>query len=114
MKSKMTVYVASPYTIGDVAQNVRRSIDITDCLIEYGFAPFCPLYSHFHQMIHPRSWETWMDLDYIWVKKCDALLRLDGESKGADLEVEFAIENNIPVFYEIPELLRYRTEKFNG
>ena len=42
-----TVYVASSYTIGDVALNVRESFLIADKLVELGFVPFPPLFSHF-------------------------------------------------------------------
>jgi len=98
------VYIASPYTLGDVAVNVKRQIDCADELRNYGFAPFAPLYSHFQHMAHPRPYSDWVKIDLEWVKVCDALLRLEGESKGADGEVDFARENNIPVFYSIDAL----------
>lgn len=99
-----TVYIASPYTKGDVALNVKRQIDCADELIGLGFAPYPPLYSHFQHLVHPRPYETWVALDKEWVLRCDALLRLPGESKGADEEVELALKNNIPVFYNITSL----------
>lgn len=37
------VYVASPYTLGDVAVNVKAQMDAADKLISLGFAPFVPL-----------------------------------------------------------------------
>ena len=40
-----------------------------------------------------------MKLDFEWIKSCDALLRIEGISSGADREVEFAKNNNIPVFF---------------
>lgn len=91
------VYIASPYTLGDVAVNVKRQIDAVDKLMDKGFAPFAPLYSHFQHMVHPRPYK-------IWVIACDCLLRLKGESVGADGEVDLAIKNNIPVFYSIDDL----------
>lgn len=99
------VYIASPYTLGDVAVNVKRQIDVADELILLGFAPYVPLYSHFQHMVHPRPYETWIKLDLEWVKVCDCLLRLEGESSGADKEVEFARKNGIPVFYSFRELI---------
>jgi hypothetical protein len=45
-----------------------------------------------------------MELDNEWVLRCDALLRLPGESQGADAEVELAKKHGIPVFYSIEEL----------
>lgn len=95
------VYIASPYTLGDVDDNVRRQLDCANELMNLGFAPFVPLYSHFQHMIHPRPYQDWMILDLEWVKSCDCLLRLKGESKGADIEVEVAKSLNIPVFYSI-------------
>ena len=58
-------------------------------------------------MVHPEDYETWMKLDFIWVESCDALLRLPGESPGADREVKHAITLGIPVFYSMDELLIY-------
>lgn len=108
---KIKIYIASPYTKGDVAINVKTSIDMYNILLKKGFAPFCPLYSHFQHMFHPQSWETWMELDLEWVAVCDCLLRLPGESKGADIEIEFAKKNNIPVFYDLKSLYKWTKKK---
>lgn len=101
-----TVYIASAYTKGDVAVNVRESFLVADKLVELGFAPFPPLFSHFWHFLSPKSYDTWVKLDNEWVLRCDCVLRVEGESKGADAEVELAIKNNIPVFYSIDDLLK--------
>lgn len=101
------VYIASPYTIGDVAVNVRKQMEIADQLMNLGFAPFVPLYSHFQHMMYPRPYEDWIKFDKEWVICCDVLLRLNGESKGADGEVELAKSNNIPIFYSIIDLCNH-------
>lgn len=101
------VYIASPYTLGDVAANVKLQLDTVDELMNKGFAPFAPLYSHFQHMAHPRPYEDWVKIDLEWVKVCDCVLRLDGESKGADGEVKYAKELGLPVFYSIDELSQY-------
>lgn len=98
------VYIASPYTKGDVAVNVKVQIDMADKLMDNGFIPFVPLYSHFQHMAHPRDHREWMILDLEWLKVCDYVLRLKGESKGADEEVALAISLNIPIFYSLEEL----------
>lgn len=98
------VYIASPYTKGDIAVNVKTQIDCADILISLGFAPFVPLLAHFQHLIHPRPYNDWVLLDLEWVSSCDALLRLPGESKGADREVLVAKSLNIPVYYSIEEL----------
>lgn len=98
------VYIASPYTLGDVAVNVKRQLDCVDELMNEGFAPFAPLYSHFQHMAHPRPYEDWIKVDLEWVGVCDCVLRLDGESSGADGEVKHAQGMGIPVFYSLEEL----------
>lgn len=109
------VYIASPYTKGDVAINVKTQMDCADELMNLGYAPFVPLYTHFQHMVHPRPYQDWIELDKVWVLSCDCLLRLPGESKGADGEVELALANGIPVFYNVEELRtsKYFTSKIN-
>ena len=101
------VYIASPYTIGDTAVNVKIQLDTVDKLMNLGFAPFAPLYSHFQHMAHPRPYHNWLAIDLEWVSTCDYLLRLPGESNGADIEVAHAKKLNKPVFYSIEELKNY-------
>ena len=103
----LKVYIASPYTLGDVAVNVKIQMDAADILMNEGFAPFVPLYSHFQHMAHPRPYRDWIILDLEWVKTCDCLLRLPGKSSGADGEVRYAKELEKPVFYSIDELIKH-------
>lgn len=100
------VYVAGPYTKGDVAQNVKLAIAAGDRLIGLGFAPFIPHLSHFQHMLYGRPYETWLALDFEWLRACDAVLRLAGDSAGADREVALAIELKIPVFNYVHELVK--------
>lgn len=105
--SKIKVYIASPYTIGDCAVNVRRQMICNDALISAGYAPYAPLiHSHFQHMMHPRPYDDWTSLDLDWVLGCDVVLRLSGESNGADGEVAFAKKHSIPVVYSIEELTK--------
>ena len=102
------VYIASPYTIGDIAVNVKLQIDTADLLIEKGFAPFVPLYSHFQHLVHPRPYTDWTALDLEWITVCDCLLRIGGESKGADDEIKYAQDIvKIPVFYSINDIIKH-------
>jgi hypothetical protein len=99
------IYIASAYTVGDTAINVKRQIDVADQLISLGFAPFAPLMSHFQHMVHPRPYMVWIHLDQEWVLACDAVLRLPGVSAGADSEVALARQHGIPVVHSIEELM---------
>jgi hypothetical protein len=101
------VFISSPYTIGDVAVNVKNSLDMADKLITLGFAPYAPLLSHFQHMQHPREYQDWLALDKEWLSVCDCMLRLPGESKGADLEEVYALALGIPVFRLIEDLVDY-------
>jgi len=109
MKRKKVVYIASPYTKGDCAVNVRNSIVVADALASSGFIPRWPLSSHFWHMIIPHPYEFWMELDMAEILHCDILLRLPGESSGADSEVKFASSIAIPVYYSLDELLEKET-----
>lgn len=98
------IYLAGPYTLGDPAVNTGNMIKAYSELIDLGYYPLCPLFSHFSHMFDPKPYETWLEWDLAWLPKCDALLRLSGESKGADIEEAKARELGIPVFYSIEEL----------
>ncbi len=99
------VYIASPYTQGDSILNVRRSLAAADELLEQGFIPFVPLLSHFWHFYSPKPYDVWTLYDLEWVTACDALLRLAGESSGADCEVAEAQGCGIPVFYSMEQLI---------
>ena len=96
----MKIYIASPYTIGDKQKNVAKQIEVANILLSLGHYPFWPLSCHYLHEAKNRDYETWMRYDLEWLKVCDCLLRLPGESKGADIEEQFARENQIPIYYE--------------
>lgn len=98
------VYIASAYTIGDTAENVKVQLDAADELMTLGYCPVVPLLTHFQHIHHPRPYEDWMLIGMEKIRRCDAVLRIPGESAGADQEVELAISLGIPVVYSIEEL----------
>lgn len=108
MTQRIKVYIASPYSIGDKFANVKRSMMVADTLMDHGYIPFMPLLSHFQNEAHPRPYEYWIDYDLTWVEACDVVLRLAGESKGADGEVAYAKEHDIPVVHSLDELNAWR------
>jgi hypothetical protein len=105
------IYVAGPYTKGDVAVNVRNAFEAANQLADRGFAPFVPHSTHFWHMLFPRPYEFWLDLDNQFLPSCDAVLRLPGESSGADKEVELAHSLDMPIFYTIEDLLGHYNDK---
>lgn len=102
---KIAVYIASPYTKGDTAVNVRESFLVADKLLELGYLPYPPLWSHFWHFLSPKEYDVWMRMDFEWILRCDCLLRVPGESGGADAEAEFAKANGILTFFSINELV---------
>lgn len=102
------VYVAGPYSTGDPVENTRRAIRFADYLLDAGrCAPVVPHLTMFWHLVTPRPVDAWYAYDLAVLARCDALYRLAGQSTGADLEVEFARANGIPVFAEITELERW-------
>jgi len=108
------VYIACQYTNGDIEKNkelieanVMICMNAVEELMNSGrFVPYMTLLSHYYQKNHySHDWETWMKYSFQILSHCDILLRLPGTSKGADQEVEFAKQNNIPVYYSIEELI---------
>jgi Domain of unknown function (DUF4406) len=111
--SKILVYIAGPVSLGDLDQNVRQANEAMIELMKAGFAPFNPMLSCFAGWpeakgpeVLPRNTvhDDWYDMDLSWVSVCQAVLRLPGESKGADREVAHANALNIPVFRTAGEL----------
>lgn len=101
----LRVYIASPYTVGRSVDNVRRSLEAADSLLEAGHFPYAPLLTHFWDMISPKGYEDWMRLDLEWLAQCHAVVRLPGESKGADREEARAKELGLPVYHSVTEFL---------
>jgi hypothetical protein len=107
---KQLIYIASPYTQGDVAVNVATQLDAAHRIMDAGHLPFAPLLSHFLHLHRARPYEDWVQLDLDLLRKMDALLRLPGESSGADGEVKRAIELGITVLFGWEEFEEWRQE----
>lgn len=97
----MRIYVAGPYSKGDVFANIRRAVQAGTALIKRGHSPFVPHLTGFWDFLTPLDYEEWLAYDMEWVRVCDAILRLPGESSGADREVAFAKELGKPVYFAV-------------
>lgn len=94
------VYVAGPYSHGDSGVNTNKAVKVGDRLLDAGMAPFIPHLFHFWHTMSPHSYDEWLNLDLAFLETCHILIRLDGDSPGADKEVELAHKLYIPVFLE--------------
>jgi len=91
------IYIASPYTNGDVGQNVAVQLNAAHRLMDMGLCPIAPLLSHFLHIHQFRPYEEWLVMDFELLKRSDIVLRLPGYSNGADREVTEAKNLKIPV-----------------
>lgn len=129
-RKDLVVYVAGPISKGDLAENVRRAHDAGLRLLKAGLSPIVPHGSCFwgNRTAAPASlanaivWrpevlpvgtthEDWYGADLAIVRRCDAVLRLPGESAGADMECREAMAHGIPAFTDEAELFRWLRER---
>lgn len=103
MVRKKVVYVAGPYTKPDPGANVNTAILYADALLDRGVVPLVPHLTHLWHLVSPKPYEAWLSIDFDYLLRCDALVRMPGESPGADREVLFALANKIKVFEIDPD-----------
>lgn len=101
------VYVAGPITKGDYLANVRLAIDAAQQLREVGLFPYIPHSTALWHLVYHRGYEDRMDQDFVWLEQCHALLRIPGDSSGADREVVHAGTKNIMVFYTVEAVIEW-------
>jgi len=95
------VYIAGPITKGNQFVNVREAILAGDRVREAGHVPFVPHLNALWELISPRPYQDWLTMDFAWISQCEALIRLPGESHGADQEVAHAEKVGIPVYHGV-------------
>jgi nucleoside 2-deoxyribosyltransferase len=110
MRKRLWVYLAGPYTKPDPVENTRNALLAADRLYAAGLFPVVPHLSLLSHLVAPHPPEYWYEFDMHLLDRCDALLRLPGESPGADREVDFAMGRVIPVFRSEDDLLAWWKE----
>ena len=119
---RIRVYIAGPLSADSISgrlHNVHRAIEACCELVQAGYAPFCPHLTYYVDNCDELGYGNWLEVDEAWVVVADAVLRLSGESQGADRECKLAIGMGIPVFYSIeamqsgdPDIMSvYKTSK---
>jgi nucleoside 2-deoxyribosyltransferase len=104
-KDRPLVYVAGPYTSPDPVENTHNTIRLASELIDEGLVtPVVPHLTLLWHAVTPRPIEFWYEYDVAILNRCDAVYRIDGESRGADMEVDFANAAGLPVFRTRDEL----------
>jgi len=99
------IYIASAYTKGDEAMNVKFQVDVFNILFDMGFCPIVPLVSHFLHLVNPRPYTDWIEYDNAQLSMYDCCLRFNHiPSSGADGEEEQFKAMNKPVFNNFYQL----------
>ena len=111
--NKKLIYIAGPYSVGDVGENMHSHLEAAHQVIAFGHVPIVPVLSHYLHIHNPQPYEKWMELDLAMLDRCDGLWRLAGESPGADREVAHArikgIDWSLSLSALIAKLSRYET-----
>jgi len=129
MSDRKRVYIAGPISKGCMLHNIRQAEEAFFALARAGLAPWCPHWSVYAKSaigflenpdgtfavvgatasaIPPGTTHAdWMGVDLPWVRVSDAVLRLPGESVGADAEVMEAVSAGIPVFHTADDVLAH-------
>jgi hypothetical protein len=114
----MLILIAGPYRSGTnddpvlIQKNLDRLESVALPLFRKGHVPMIgewvalPLI-HLAGSKHPGD-AAWEEIQYPvahrLLEKCDAVLRLEGASKGADEDVRKAKERGLPVYFSLDEV----------
>ena len=91
------IYVAGPYTKPDPVENTHNVIRVADALLDAGVCPLIPHLSLMWHLASPKPYYRWLEYDRQLLLRCDAVLRVPGNSDGATLECLYAESCGIPV-----------------
>lgn len=107
------IFVAGPMsTSGEPGPNMHAAASAAALLLKNGFQPLIPHVTWILHAIRPDvPLELWWKWDRCWITKCDGVLRLDGNSVGADNECDWALQCGVPVFTGMVPLLEYFSER---
>lgn len=93
---KPLIYIAGPYS-SDPVSGLRNAVIAAERVLQAGATPLVPHLTMAWYLVsgHDPAFYYAYDLDIL--AHCQGLIRLKGESKGADKEVEEAERLGIPV-----------------
>lgn len=100
------IYVSGPMTTGgNFPLNIAKGIAAATLIMERGYVVICPHEKALGmEMLHPRSYEEWMQYDFRCIEACDAVYRMPEPSKGGDEEVKYALKIGRTVYYSYDTL----------
>lgn len=103
---KPFVYVAGPMTKPDPITNAHHTVRAyADRLLHDKIVvPFLPQLMITWNLVTPHPYEEWLEYDRQVLEHMHAVLRIPGESPGADREVVWARELGLPVLHDVEQL----------
>jgi hypothetical protein len=117
MQKPMLILIAGPYRSGTdddparMAANLRALETAAWPIFEKGHIPMIGewvalpvLDSAGSSVFEPLAERVLYPTAQRLIQHCDAILRLPGASRGADLDVELARERGIPVYFSLDEV----------
>lgn len=122
------IYIAGPLTKGNMANNINQATDAFLALVRAGFAPICPHWSAFSTRARydadldmtfavasangcGLAHSEWLAVDFALVTAAECVLRLRGESLGAEMETKLARACGKPVFNTVEEVIAWGREQ---
>lgn len=120
LKETKVVYISSPFSAEhdwEVRDNVEQAMRVAIRLMSMGYVP---IYTHGNYYLDKIaqceginfSYETWIENCVELLSRCDAMLYL-GYSRGCNAELDYAIRNNIPVYFSVNDLAKPQKEMVN-
>lgn len=107
----MKIYVAGPYTAAsnsEIQTNINKAIDAAIKVYKKGHFPYLPHLTHWIDLRSKETeqglkWEDYIEMDRAWLESCDGLLFLS-ESRGANLELDYAKKMKKMIFYNLDQI----------
>jgi nucleoside 2-deoxyribosyltransferase len=99
-----TVYIAGPLMTGDCKKNIPKAMRAANDVANAGYSFYLPHVLWYMNNKFPRPEKFWLAEDLKWLEKCDCVLRIPGDSRGADAEVAYAYSKGIPVFHTLEDI----------
>lgn len=109
-KKKVIVYISGKYS-GEVQENIEAARQMAVTLIEQGYTPLTPHLNtaNFDTLTDKLKYEDYIEHDLILLERVDCVLMLPGwiKSRGAQIEHQYAMKNNIPIFLSLEKLNQF-------
>lgn len=91
------IYLSGPITKPNPMHNTNTAVRIASVLLRNGYTPFVPHLCVLWDTIIPEEYTEWIRYDLRVLESCNVLVRIPGESVGADIEVAHAHLKKMPV-----------------